>query len=144
MLSCWHASVSERPTFTALQASFELMLMSEGDNAYIDFSINPELQYYKEEIGGKESSDTEDRTESEPVRIEITESATDTAENSLMEQKSPLLPHFVVRNSSFSSFDILSCNSAVNDEAEVSIAHEEQRYVDNPGVVPESMSEPLW
>ena len=118
--------MSERPTFTALQATFELMLMSEGDNAYIDFSINPELQYYKEEVEGKESSGTEDLTEPEPVCTEITGSATDTTENSLVEQKSSLLPHIVVRKSSISSFDKLSPNSAVNDDAEV----QEQRYVE--------------
>ena len=140
MLSCWHASVSERPTFAALQATFELMLMSEGDNAYIDFSINPELQYYKEEA--KELSDAEDCTESEPVRIEITGSTTDTAESPRMERKSPLLSHIAVSKTSISSFDKLSRNSAVNDETEVLFA-QEQRYVDNPGASPKSTFEPL-
>ena len=60
MLSCWQVAVAERPTFEALRVKFEQMLTTQGDNTYIDFSINPEMQYYNEEQDEEEKglSDT--------------------------------------------------------------------------------------
>ena len=151
MLSCWHASVSERPTFTALQATFE-MLMSEGDNTYIDFSINPELQYYKEQVKDKESSsETEgsqlsflqDHTESDSVCIEITATDADVSGNPLAEQNSLSLPHVVMRKCSVGSDssyyfgrskekkDTCSRICPVPDATKITVAGEE-RYVNNP------------
>ena len=130
--------MSERPTFTALQAMFE-MLMSEGDNTYIDFSINPELQYYKEQVKDKESSsETEDsqlsflqdHTESDSVCIEITGTDADVTGNPPAEQNSLSLPHVVMRKCSVSSYfgkskekkDTCSRICPVPDAAEITVA----------------------
>ncbi len=57
MLSCWQQSTRERPSFETLQNKFEQMLLSASDNEYIDFSINPEMSCYDEELGDDVSAD---------------------------------------------------------------------------------------
>ena len=46
MLSCWHEEATKRPSFSELQAKFDSMLSTQGNNPYIDFSINPEKLCY--------------------------------------------------------------------------------------------------
>ena len=47
MLSCWNETVPQRPTFSELQTKFDRMLSAEGNNPYIDFSINPNSLCYQ-------------------------------------------------------------------------------------------------
>ena len=56
MLSCWHEEATKRPSFPELQAKFDNMLSTQGNNPYIDFSINPEKLCYTVEADEPESS----------------------------------------------------------------------------------------
>lgn len=47
MLSCWNEVASKRPSFLYLQMNLDRMLAAESNNAYIDFSINPENLCYQ-------------------------------------------------------------------------------------------------
>lgn len=47
MLTCWNETVSLRPSFSDLQAKLDRMLSTEGNNPYIDFSINPNNLCYQ-------------------------------------------------------------------------------------------------
>jgi len=50
MLSCWQESSSQRPNFNALKLKFNDILTSHGENAYVDFCIDPNQPCYKTEI----------------------------------------------------------------------------------------------
>lgn len=130
MLSCWQVAVKERLTFTELQAKFELMLASDGDNAYIDFSINSEMQYYKAE-------QDEDKVASEkshplpPESIHSANSDFDIECGTILSSEKESFPSTLAFSAAFpcgsnSSFHI---NTALQDRQTCG----EERYVDNPG-----------
>ena len=50
MLSCWTEEPTKRLTFKELQTKFDSMLSAEGNNPYIDFSINPDKLCYTAEV----------------------------------------------------------------------------------------------
>lgn len=162
MLCCWQETVTKRPAFAALQAKFECMLASEGA-AYIDFSINPEMQYYKEEPD--ENQDTSDNTHIPPSNIGSAEPGL--LDLSSSETRDSNLPgitaggHTPIRkgNSLHSGpltipSTISPCESkrsslcisitGVLSHTEVNQQHYEERYVDNPSAVlasPKSLKE---
>ena len=47
MLSCWNETVPQRPSFATLRAKLDQMLSAEGNNPYVDFSINPNNLCYQ-------------------------------------------------------------------------------------------------
>ena len=55
MLSCWHEEATKRLSFSELQAKFDNMLSTQGNNPYIDFSINPEKLCYTLEADESEA-----------------------------------------------------------------------------------------
>lgn len=47
MLSCWNEVVPHRPSFANLQTKLDHILSAEGNNPYMDFSINPNSLCYQ-------------------------------------------------------------------------------------------------
>lgn len=137
MLSCWQVAVSDRPTFAALQAKFEQMLASECDNAYIDFSINPEMQYYKEEEEPDESKVTSESSDISPPDS-IAESSIHSANSDLsIKYNTDGTLSAPAKRSSPEAFSIvLPCESLNITAPQERQECGEERYVDTPGRAP--------
>lgn len=149
MLSCWHVSTCKRPTFATLQSKFEHMLSAEG-NVYIDFSINPEMQYYTEEPGEVEATDdlhllpnTTFHAESCQQLNELSNTSLNTSNSNLQEStlEDTQLKGFSIINDKPYAANPLQ----VLDEKDIPRPHSmllphydeyaEERYVDNPSTV---------
>lgn len=137
MQSCWQEALTKRPTFPALQAKFEQILTLEGDTAYIDFSINPEMKCYEDPDESQDTPSSAISSSPDPLNIlsiEARDGMTANTGGQSPWKESSLQNMNIHSTVSSERSTLVTSITGVLPHVDTCQEESEKRYVDNPSV----------